>query len=93
MYWLLGLIAILSLILTPILWRTGVLRACTEPRALAVLKEEASGKVKLDNILEVEIPSWMAVPSFSYAVCFLLVCVGIAAILMVLSPVIQALSK
>ena len=37
--------------------------------------------LKIDKILDFEIPKWMAVPPFSYAICFLIICCGLAIIL------------
>ena len=43
--------------------------------------EHDNAVLKIDKILDFEIPKWMGDPPFSYAICFLIICCGLAIIL------------
>ena len=84
---------LVSLLFTVILWKTGVLGVFHKryeagvPKALGSFPKEKA-VFKLDKILEAEIPKWMAKPPLSYAICFLIVCIGIGVIILVIGIVL-----
>ena len=53
-----------------------------------MLKQEEKAVFKFDKILELEIPKWMGRPPLSYAICFLIVCFGIAVIVLAISMLV-----
>lgn len=85
--------SLVSFLLTIVLWKTESLKIFRKPyeaRGPTALGEFADEKAvfKLNKILEVEIPKWMAKPPLAYAVCFLIVCIGIGVIILAISTVL-----
>ncbi len=85
--WYIMLAAFLaSSVLTAILWKTGVLKIFHNryeagiPTRLGSPEDKAV--FKLNKILHAEIPKWMGKPPISYAICFLITCIGIGVILL-----------
>lgn len=81
---------LVSFFLTVVLWRKGFLKIFRKPHegfGPSAMGEFAEGKAifKLNKILEAEIPKWMAKPPLSYAICFLIVCIGIAVIILAIN--------
>lgn len=91
--WLIILIIFFSsALLTFILWKVKFLTTKTKPYEIqgpsAMGEYEHKAYFKLNNILEFEIPKWMAKQPYSFAVSFLIVCIGIAVIIIAINTLI-----
>jgi len=95
---------VVSLLLTFILWKAGLLRIFLAPfgdlgprdistwSCIGMQRDirdiEVKATFRINRIFEAQIPKWMAKPPLSWAICFLIVCIGIAVIILAVSAVL-----
>lgn len=79
---------VVSFFVTFVLWKTGFLKIFRKPyEALGEFADEKA-VFKLNKIFEAEIPKWMARPPLAYAICFLIVCIGIGLVILAISTLL-----
>ncbi len=96
------ILILISIILTLILWKKGLLKVVMHypqpnlaPGAVYDINnaylDGPDAVFKVNDILEAHIPKWMGEPPISYTICFLIVCIGISVVILSLTALFKVI--